>query len=200
MGSGKNGTFDKRPDWQQWAILTVLKDTGPSHITRNKELLSELYGSFMSKWINFFQCETWTLILEPLEGHGCWDGKKVFGELSLHSDYEGLIAILTRATIRLSRLKPFWGHVNAVASKMTTARGLVTSLGIGELPLIKQATFSIWQSMEDMKQFAYGIKEHKEVIRLTRADKWYSEEMFTRFKIIGSSGTLRGIDPLAGKT
>jgi hypothetical protein len=23
MGCGKNGTFDKNPDWQQWGILTV---------------------------------------------------------------------------------------------------------------------------------------------------------------------------------
>ncbi len=26
MGSGKNGTFDFHPDWQQWALLAVWED------------------------------------------------------------------------------------------------------------------------------------------------------------------------------
>jgi heme-degrading monooxygenase HmoA len=67
------------------------------------------------------------------------------------------------------------------------------------MPWIKQATFSIWQSKAAMKQFAYQMKEHAEVIRKTRQDNWYSEEMFIRFKILASFGSLHGKNPLAGK-
>lgn len=199
LGSGKNGTFDKKPDWQQWGILSVVRPQTIIPELESKELLCQLYGSFIAKWIKFFNCETWTIILEPIEGHGQWDGKKVFGELPLKTEYEGQIAILTRATIRLSRLKNFWKHVDAVASQMAGAKGFVCSLGIGEIPWIKQATFSVWQSKEDMKNFAYQLKDHTEVIRLTRQEKWYSEDMFVRFIIIGSVGTIRGINPLQGK-
>ena len=34
---------------------------------------------FIQHWWQFFDCEKWTLLLHPLEGHGYWDGKQVFG-------------------------------------------------------------------------------------------------------------------------
>jgi hypothetical protein len=190
MGSGKNGTFDKTPDLRQWAILAV-------HDAHNDGIsIQALYGRFISSWLRFFHCETFTLLLEPIEGHGTWDGKPVFGKLPAGSAYDGPVAILTRATIRLSKLKYFWRNVAPVAGRMSTAKGLVASFGIGEIPWIKQATFSIWENKESMKAFAYGMKEHTEVIKKTRQQKWYSEDMFTRFRIIARSGSVKGEDPL----
>lgn len=204
LGSGRNGSFDRHPDWQQWGILSVQSSKWE---VEGAAVLSEggypvtrvLYGSFIAKWIRLFNCEIWTVILEPIEGHGSWDGKKVFGELPPKTDYEGQIAVLTRATIRFSRLKNFWSNVGPVASLMPGAKGLSCSLGIGEVPFVKQATFTIWESKESMKNFAYQMKEHTEVIQKTRQEGWYSEEMFTRFKVIATNGTIRGIDPLPGK-
>lgn len=192
MGSGRNGTFDTIPDLQQWAILAVHKDPGAGN--------KKLYGSFINKWWKCFRCEVYSIFMEPLEGHGRWDGKEAFGELPRGSSYEGPIATLTRATIRLNKLKYFWDHVAPVANKMTTAPGFIMSLGIGEVPWIKQATFSVWQNKEAMKVFAYQMKEHTDVIRKTREQKWYSEDMFVRFRITGTSGTIRGKNPLQGIT
>ena len=39
----------------------------------------------------------------------------------------------------------------------------------------------------------------EEVIQKTRQQKWYSEDMFVRFKINGCIGTVNGINPLKGK-
>ncbi len=197
MGSGKNGTFDINPDWQQWAIMAVHK--APIATGRTGELPKLLYGTFISKWLRFFNCETYTMLLEPIEGHGYWDGKKVFGNLPKQSGYDGTIAILTRATIRLSKLKAFWQNVEGVATQMAAAPGLKGSFGIGEIPFVKQATFSIWDSKESMKAFAYKMHEHSEVIKKTRKENWYSEDMFVRFKLLTSSGTIHGLDPLEGK-
>ena len=178
MGTGKNGTFDKTPDLNQWAIMAAHKNkTGSTSI-------ENLYGNFIQKWLSFFKCKSITYILEPLESHGTWDGKKPFGNLPAKSDYEGKIAVITRATIRLNKLKYFWQNVAPVASKMAAANGFLTSYGVGEIPWIKQATFSIWQSKQDMKNFAYGMKAHADVITKTRKQKWYSEDMFTRFKVV----------------
>ncbi len=202
MGSGKNGSFDKTPDFQQWAILSVYNLNFKPVQLKNYPiniLLQKLYGSFIKKWIGLFNCETITYLLESIECHGLWDGKKVFGELPHKSDYEGQIAVLTRATIRLTKLKQFWKHVDGAASHLKKAEGFITSYGIGEIPWIKQATFSIWQSKEAMKNFAYQNKEHQEVIQKTRQEKWYSEDMFVRFKITGCIGTVNGINPLKGK-
>jgi heme-degrading monooxygenase HmoA len=83
---------------------------------------------------------------------------------------------------------------------MTDAPGYITSFGVGEAPVYRQATFSVWESMEHMKAFAYGSKQHAEVIKKTRSEGWYSEELFARFRIIESKGTINGIDPLGELT
>ncbi len=212
MGCGKNGTFDKTPDWRQWAVLAVNRPEAESEEAscKNQELKTQnskletqnsklQIPNFLQKWFKFFHAEVLTIILQPIEGHGTWDGKKVFGNLPKQTDYEGLIAILTRATIRLTKLKHFWANVNAVASQMLGAKGFVTSFGIGEVPFIKQATFSIWDSKTYMKNFAYNLHQHKDVIRKTHKENWYSEDMFTRFIPIACYGTINGINPLAGK-
>ena len=189
MGCGKNGTFDKTPDLQQWAILTLGNEQSVVDKTQ-KEILNTLYGGFIAGWLGLFGVKTITYLLDPIEGHGLWDNKKVFGELPMKSDYEGKIVILTRATIRLSKLKSFWKNVDSIASQMSTAKGFIISYGIGEIPWVKQATVSIWESKEDMKNFAYKMHNHAEVIKKTRQEKWYSEDMFVRFKIKDIAGKL----------
>jgi len=218
LGCGKNGTFDIHPDLRQYAVLAVdswqfpvtdfqLPVTNSQHLVNETKGNSKLknvnyrliYGPFINWWWQFFKGETYTIILEPTEGYGRWDGKKIFGELSRQTEYDGLVAVLTRATIRLKRLKTFWQNVDGVASKTAAAKGLILSVGIGELPWIKQGTFSVWQSKEHMKAFAYRMQEHIEVIQKTREEKWYSEEMFIRFKPIAVFGSLKGSNPLEGK-
>lgn len=199
LGSGKNGTFDKHPDWQQWGILTVQQSIEIPAASNNTELIKKLYGPFISAWLKFFNCEIWTILLEPIEGHGKWDHQEPFGSLEKNTAYDGPIAILTRATIRLSKLNAFWKNVDGVANQMTDAKGFITSLGIGEMPYIKQATFSIWENKGLMKLFAYQMNEHTAVIKKTRNENWYSEELFVRFRPIKTYGTIKGNDPLAGK-
>jgi heme-degrading monooxygenase HmoA len=187
MGSGKNGTFDTKPDWQQWALLAVWDAPASFYQFHNQ--------SFIAFWWNFFFVEKWTVLLSPLQSHGKWDGKEPFGNPETEI-YDGPIAVLTRATIRFNKLKHFWGNVDHVANLMRSAPGYMVSFGIGEAPLYRQATFSVWESLEDVKGFAYRSPEHAEVIRKTRAENWYSEELFARFKPIATFGTINGIDPL----
>jgi hypothetical protein len=189
MGCGRNGTFDVVPDARQWALMLV---------PANPDNLADTLPRFFLRWWHFFRAERYTLTLQPIEGHGTWDGKEVFGTFEGKEKlYNGRMAVLTRATIRPGKLLAFWKHVAPVASMMATAPGFITSVGIGEVPWLKQATFSVWESKELMQQFAYKRREHSEVIKKTRSDRWYSEDMFVRFSILSTTGTLRGIDPLA---
>jgi len=191
LGSGRNGTFDLQPDWQQWGLLAVWDDRDAyEHFAET---------SFVKKWWHLLAKESWTLLCEPVQSHGTWDGKEPFGKVN-GKVADGPMAVLTRATIKMSRLKNFWSHVDEVANLMVGAPGYITSFGVGEAPVYRQATFSIWESMEHMKAFAYGSKQHAEVIKKTRSEGWYSEELFARFRIIESIGTVNGTDPLAGLT
>lgn len=188
MGSGRNGTFDIVPDWKQWSIMVVIPE---SWIADRQETISleklqrRCLGDIISDLISLWNGKVQALLLEPKEGHGLWKGREVFGSLERKAgDWEGPIAVMTRATIRLSKAKAFWKHVDQVAQQMAGAPGFITSYGIGEVPFIKQATFSIWESKQAMQAFAYQMHEHREVIKKTYAEKWYSEEMFVRFRII----------------
>jgi hypothetical protein len=197
MGTGKNGTFDKIPDLNQWAIFTVF-DENNIHEIPNTSLMN-FYGKFINHWINLFAVESFTFILEPITGHGLWDDKAIFGKLNQENSIEGQVATLTRATIRISKLKYFWEHVAPIASKMKEAKGYQFSVGIGEVPWVKQATFSVWESLDDMKNFAYSMKEHRDVVKKTRTQNWYSEDMFVRFRILYYFGTINGKDPINKK-
>ena len=188
MGCGKNGTFDIRPDVQQWAVLVTTNQPFTNH--------QSLYGKFITHWWKRFHCELFTIVLQPTEGHGLWDNKMPFGNLPKQTAEDGITAVLTRATIRLSKLKAFWQHVQSAAEPLQNAEGFIMSVGIGEIPWIKQATFSIWQNKQLMKQYAYGTMQHATVIGKTRKEKWYSEELFVRFKVLQAIGTLNGINPL----
>ena len=198
LGCGKNGSFDRVPDWRQWGILVTVhqswyENSGTIPSGEIELLTGNILPGFVSAYYRFFRAETFALLLEPLEGHGTWDGHNCFGDLNSQQESAGRIAVLTRATIRLSKLKAFWKQVDGVAAALHSARGRIASVGIGEVPWIKQATFSIWESVADMKAFAYSLQEHTEVIRKTRKENWYKEEMFVRFRILASSGKLNGI-------
>ena len=198
LGCGQGDTFSQQADWQQYGLLAIVEKADgekASHLPI-QQLRKKIYGSFITAWWKFFGCELCTLVLQPIEGHGSWDGKKAFGELPLKTDYEGQIAVLTRATIRGSKRKRFWEHVEGASNDMRKADGYIFSIGVGETPFLKQATFSVWESKAKMKAFAYSMPHHVDVIQKTRKEDWYKEDMFVRFKIEREEGTIRGRQPL----
>jgi hypothetical protein len=189
LGTGRKGTFDLYPDWQQWGLLACWDDRGSfDRFSRQ---------SFISKWWKFFRTEQWTILCEPLQSHGSWDGREPFN-VPVQADYQGPLVVLTRATVRFNRLKNFWANADTVSAIMSDAKGLIASFGIGEMPVYRQATFSVWDNVESMRAFAYQSAEHIEVIRKTKEEAWYSEELFARFKPIAAFGTLHHTDPLKG--
>lgn len=183
LGTGKNGTFDIHPDFNQWALLFFYKSGSDIHF-KSQEEIQTLSGTFIWRWWKWLGVKTNFIHLYPYAGHGTWDNNPLIEPHQVEKDPEGKIAILTRATIRLSRLSAFWKAVPGTARDMDKNPGFLYSIGIGEIPFIKQATLSIWESIEHMKGFAYQKPEHQEVIRRTRKEKWYSEDMFMRFKVI----------------
>jgi hypothetical protein len=95
-------------------------------------------------------------------------------------------------------LTRFWSEVDFVSEALGGAKGLLCSIGFGEVPWIRQATFSIWQSQEDFEAFAYGNERHQHVVQRTRNEGWYAEELFARFRPVDSAGLWNGRNPLEG--
>jgi hypothetical protein len=184
MGSGKDGQVDLAPDFKHWAIITTWD---------NKAHCYEFYvNSFPMKWFRFFGFEAFTVLLKPLSAHGLWSGKEPFKVGSNYQPATEKIAVITRARIKSNKLKEFRSNIKRAADQMKKSEGFVLSAGVGENPFLDQATFSIWENAETMKNYAYKSFDHADIIKLTRERKWYSEDLFARFEILELTGVFNG--------
>lgn len=142
--------------------------------------------------------EAWHVRLRSLGGHGQWRGVDPLDGMA-KGERGGPIAIVTRADVRRAVGRAFGEASREVDTELHTAAGLIDVVGIGEAPVGRLATFSVWESMDAVRAFAYSMPRHQQVIEQTRDGDWYSEEMFARFEPYGSTGTWDGRDPLAGR-
>jgi len=199
LGVGLGNGFSLRPDFSRYGLLAVWDDERAAADFFAASSLAASYREHAE--------EIWTVRLRTAQAHGRWSGVNPFQPATPDEEPAGghqeepntrPVAVLTRATVRLSKLRAFWRAVPATTRELDRARGLVASVGTGEAPWLRPATFSLWRDEAAMREFAYGSAAHREAIRRRAAERWYSEELFARFVPVGSEGTWGGRDPLAG--
>lgn len=179
MGSGKSG-FNPWPDYSTYALLQVWE---------SDEAARAFHARAPIAWKYIRKCDaTWTLYLKNSMSRGKWDGQNPFQKSNALDPENPVLAVITRATIRTSRLRRFWKHVPYSQEGMDAHQDLMYTKGIGEVPFTQMATFSIWESLEGLNAFAYQQKNHVSAIKLTRELNWYKEELFSRFQPYDTEG------------
>jgi heme-degrading monooxygenase HmoA len=144
--------------------------------------------------------EAWHVRLRLISGGGEWRGREILRPMTVATDDEpGPIVTLTRANVRAKHWRTFAQVSRATNIEVAAADGLLRVVGVGEAPIGKQATVSVWQDEAALTSFAYRNAGHIEVMRRTRQEGWYSEEVFARFQPYASSGSWDGEDPLAAR-
>ncbi|GAB3555637.1 DUF3291 domain-containing protein [Spirosoma fluminis] len=184
MGSGRN--FGLVPDFSTYVHLGVWQNETSASTFSATPVYQQLQKG--SEQIS-------TLYLKPQRSHGLWDGQNPFdGEPEpAHSITTHPVAVLTRATIRPRALPDFWRHVPKARQRLTEqGDSLLFGIGVGEVPLAQQCTISVWRDPAAVDQYAYRQTGHKEVVRLTRQRRWYTEELFARFRVCKAEGDLFG--------
>ena len=187
MGSGRGG-FGVLPDWGRYALLGAWETDAAADV---------FFGSALMDTFRRRAAEIWTVKMLPLRTHGRWDGVEPFVAQPVTPPPGLPVAALTRASIRPGALVDFWRHVPQASRNLYGSDALLYSVGVGEKPLVQQATVSFWRDAAALEGFAYRQSGHKEIVRRTRERKWYSEELFARFMPVATEGTCGGKDLLA---
>lgn len=189
VGTGSGRTFTVRDaDPTRWGLIGVWD--------RPASLAAfERQSPVMRAWLRFAR-ESWRIDLRAVRSRGRWSGREPFWVHGQWPDSGMPVAALTRARIDWRRSSRFWAAVPPVASQLAVTPGLRFSIGFGEAPVGLQGTFSVWDSAAALSDFAYGGRAHREAISETSRLQWYREELFARFAVLGSHGTVGGVDPL----
>ncbi len=180
LGSGSGDGFSTLPDFSTYAFLLgwQCEEQAVSFFTTH---------SYFQK-LKQHTVHQWTVYLQPVSAKGLWNGVQPF---AIHKDKvtTGPVAILTRATIYPLKLPSFWRHVPRVSQHLSNAgSNLLFAKGIGEIPLLQQATFSVWKDRQAMVDYAYKGAQHRQVIAKTRQLGWYREELFAEFVPVQTAG------------
>ena len=218
MGTGRGASMTLGADLRRWALFAVWEDEAA--------LDGFLADSEVIARRSALGAESYDVKLAPLRARGAWSGRNPLSEPgepaigsrrgaggadagSARPRVEGStpaevagapepVAVLTRATIRPRKLAAFYRSIPPTSEELARQPGMLASVGVGEWPLARQGTFSLWASPADVRAYAQGQPGHRDVMRRTRAERWYSEELFARFRPFGQRGTWDGHDPLAG--
>jgi heme-degrading monooxygenase HmoA len=140
--------------------------------------------------------EAWHVRLRGLGGHGSWNGFAVVDGLAAGRS-DRAVVIVTRADVRWRSWRRFARASRVVNEAVRSAPGLLAVVGIGEAPVGRLGTFSVWESLEAARAFAERDATHRETVASARSGAWFGEELFARFEPSASTGTWNGGDPLA---
>ena len=180
LGTGKGESFTpKDADPYRWGALVTIQKDNLDNLDKSKVVRG---------WQKIAKKE-YRAILKPISVHGLWSGKQPFEVEKF--DWNGKIAAITRARIVWRKNLIFWRAVPPVTISLHQSPGLINAIGIGEAPIGLQGTFSLWESAAQLRDFAYKGQAHTQAIKATEENKWYSEELFSRFAVVQERGGLK---------
>ncbi len=180
MGCGQGAVFSVKPDWSRYAYLFQWESEAAAKAFFAGRQWQEIEGRAA-------QNKNW--LLQPIHAKGLWDGKPRFGEIAsspLPADLTAM-AVITRADLKPWKFRSFGKYAQTATDALAGHPALQYSLGMGELPFVRQATFSVWDSAEAMKAYAYKTPEHRQAMKGKKEHGWYGEELYARFGVLGSS-------------
>jgi hypothetical protein len=182
LGTGGDEFSVRDPDPRHWGLLCVWDD-------QQRAAAADGLPAVRS-WDRIAD-ERWHAELSPLASRGRWSKQEPFGNPE-PTRFDGPVAAITRARLVPRKALAFWRAVPPVAASLRGADSVLTAFAIGEAPIGLQGTFSVWDSASALRRYAYEGPEHQRAIERTDTEGWYAEELFARFRVLRTAGTLHG--------
>ncbi len=190
MGSGHGGGFSLRPSATHQGLICTF-----SHLDLALKFLdSPAVQAYRSRAREF-----WTGVLSVQSARGHWDKQawqastpEALGVSSQESaEPAGPFAVLTRASIVPTKAMAFWRYAPAAQADLSKSPGCLLAMGLGEAPLVRQCTFSLWQDTGAMLQYAHQ-GAHQVASAAAYKHQFFSESLFVRMQVLQMAGVWLG--------
>jgi hypothetical protein len=181
LGSGHEGGFGLRPSGSRQGLFALFEDERSADDFILQSSTVQAYRGHSREFL--------VAKLRATSCRGTWSGASMAVTAAVPSS--GPVAALTRASIRPLRAWPFWRHSPLSEEALQAAAGCQLAVGLGEAPVLRQATFSVWDSQAAMDAYARS-GAHLQAIRSAVSGGWFSESMFVRFVPLLLQGQWRG--------
>jgi spheroidene monooxygenase len=186
MGSGHGGGFSLRPSATHQGLICTF-----SHLDSAQAFLT---GPLVQAYSDRAR-EMWTSVLSVQSSRGHWDKQAWQGTSAQALDGQALpdgpLAVITRASIVPTKAMAFWRYAPAAQAELGQSVGCLLAMGLGEAPLVRQCTFSLWQDTAAMLQYAHQ-GAHQVASAAAYKHQFFSESMFVRMKVLQMAGAWQG--------
>jgi hypothetical protein len=181
LGSGRGGGFGLAPGFDHQGLMCFFDDEDSAR--------AFVTGATVARAYRDHARESLVALLRANSCRGSWSGASLAVTAPVQADAP--VAALTRASIRLRHAAAFWQHAPATHDGIARAEGCRLAVGLGEAPLLRQATFSLWDNSAAMDAYARS-GAHLAAIKGAHEQGWFSESMFVRFAPISIEGEWHG--------
>ncbi len=181
MGSGQDGGFGLRPSATHQGLVTVFDTLEHAQAFIDGPIVAG-YRDRASQW--------WCGLMAITSSRGSWDGFEWANTPQAQYDDKAHgqgLAVITRASIRPAKVAAFWRRSPPAQKALGRAEGCELAMGLGEAPLLRQCTFSLWRDEPSMLAYARG-GAHGQAAQAAWRDDFFSESMFVRMRILATQG------------
>jgi spheroidene monooxygenase len=181
LGSGAHGGFGLAPSGTHQGLFLVFADEATARNFVETSPVLRAYRAHAREYC--------VAVLRACSTKGSWSGAAM--QATADAPVAGPIAALTRASIRPNKALKFWRLTPPAEIALEATEGCILAAGLGEAPVFRQATFSVWSGIDAMDRYARS-GAHQTAIRQSYAGDFFSESMFVRFVPLLIRGTWKG--------
>jgi spheroidene monooxygenase len=186
MGSGENGGFSLRPSATHQGLIFVfdgLKNASAYLKGPDLKPYKEKAKDWWQGLLGVNSCRgSWN--------HQTWQTNNVWAR-DFSASVDAPVASLTRGSIRATKATSFWRYAPAAQKDLSQANGCELAIGLGEAPVFRQCTFSLWENTASMVNYAHH-GAHQKAISAAKKHNFFSESMFVRMNVLYMQGLWLG--------